>query len=734
MGRKEENIKKARKIMWSPELIRNIGTAAHIDHGKTTLSDNLIAGAGMMSEELAGKQLLLDYDEQEQARGITINSANASMVHEFGGREYLINLIDTPGHVDFGGDVTRAMRAVDGVVIVVCAVEGVMPQTETVIRQALRERVKPVLFINKVDRLINELKVTPEEMQNRFGKIIMKVNELIYKMAEPQFKKEWRVKPEDGSVAFGSAYQNWAISVPFMQKSGITFRDVYQHLAEGKDRELAKKAPLHQVLLDMVIKHLPDPIEAQKIRIPKIWHGDVESDVGKAMIRCSPDSEPVFMVTKILIDPHAGEVAAGRIFAGTLKKGQEVYVIGQPGKSRVQQVAVYVGPDRIPVEEAPAGNIVAVTGVKNAISGSTISTKQDLTPFEKIKHISEPVVTVAIEAVHMKDLPKLVDVLRTVAKADPSLRVEINQETGEHLLSGMGELHLEVTQYRIVNEYGVEIKASEPIVVYRESVEGKSPSSFEGKSPNKHNRFYIEVEPLPEEIVKAILEGEIPSDEKIKDPKGLAKKLQDLGMDKDEAKNIYDIHGTNIFINATKGIQYLHETKELLIEAFREAMDRGPRAWEPVMGVKVRLVDAKLHEDSIHRGPAQVIPAGRSAIYGAMVTAGTILLEPKLKLFINVPQDLLGNVTRELNQRRCTILNIEQEEDTVNITAKAPVAEMFGFAGSIRSATQGRALWSTEFMGFEKLPKELLEKVTREIRTRKGLKPEPPGADYYAST
>ncbi|RLF73450.1 MAG: elongation factor EF-2, partial [Thermoplasmata archaeon] len=281
---------------------------------------------------------------------------------------------------------------------------------------------------------------------------------------------------------------------------------------------------------------------------------------------------------------------------------------------------------------------------------------------------------------------------------------------------------------------GVEIKASEPIVVYRESVEGKSPSSFEGKSPNKHNRFYIEVEPLPEEIVKAILEGEIPSDEKIKDPKGLAKKLQDLGMDKDEAKNIYDIHGTNIFINATKGIQYLHETKELLIEAFREAMDRGPRAWEPVMGVKVRLVDAKLHEDSIHRGPAQVIPAGRSAIYGAMVTAGTILLEPKLKLFINVPQDLLGNVTRELNQRRCTILDIEQEEDTVNITAKAPVAEMFGFAGSIRSATQGRALWSTEFMGFEKLPKELLEKVTREIRTRKGLKPEPPGADYYAST
>ena len=175
MGRKEDNIARAQSISKNPEFIRNIGTAAHIDHGKTTLSDNLIAGAGMMSEDLAGKQLMLDFDEQEQARGITINAANASMVHKFEGNEYLINLIDTPGHVDFGGDVTRAMRALDGCIILVCAVEGIMPQTETVIRQALKERVRPVLFINKVDRLINELKVTPEEMQKKFVQIITEV-------------------------------------------------------------------------------------------------------------------------------------------------------------------------------------------------------------------------------------------------------------------------------------------------------------------------------------------------------------------------------------------------------------------------------------------------------------------------------------------------------------------------------------------------------------------------------
>ncbi|MCD6474493.1 MAG: GTP-binding protein, partial [Thermoplasmata archaeon] len=183
MGRKEENIKKAKELMYKPERIRNIGVVAHIDHGKTTFSDNLLAGAGMISEELAGTQLVLDYDEQEQARGITINAAAASMVHEYEGEEYLINLIDTPGHVDFGGDVTRAMRAVDGAIVVVCAVEGVMPQTETVLRQALRERVRPVLLINKVDRLINELKLDADEMQKRFVKIITEVNKLIKKMA-----------------------------------------------------------------------------------------------------------------------------------------------------------------------------------------------------------------------------------------------------------------------------------------------------------------------------------------------------------------------------------------------------------------------------------------------------------------------------------------------------------------------------------------------------------------------
>ncbi len=731
MGRKEDNIARAQAISKNPEFIRNIGTAAHIDHGKTTLSDNLIAGAGMMSEDLAGKQLMLDFDEQEQARGITINAANASMVHKYNGNEYLINLIDTPGHVDFGGDVTRAMRALDGCIILVCAVEGIMPQTETVIRQALKERVRPVLFINKVDRLINELKVTPEEMQKKFVTIITEVNRRIISQLPEPLNKEWQVKAEDGTVAFGSAFHNWAVNVPSMKKTGINFAKVYEYCKNNDQKTLAKKAPVHEVLLNMVIEHVPNPLEAQKIRIPVIWKGDKDSEVGKAMLNCDAKGPVALMVTKIIVDPHAGEVAVGRLFSGTVTRGMELWVSGMPNPQRTQTIALSVGADRIPIDHMEAGNIVAVAGLKDAMAGSTVSSDKNMEAFEKISHYTEPVVTVAIEAKHMKDLPKLVDVLRTVAKADPSIQVEINNETGEHLLSGMGELHLEITTYRIVNDHKVEIKSSPPIVVYRENVKGRSPV-FEGKSPNKHNRFFVEVSPLEQSVVDAIKNNEIQVEGKIKDAKELAKKLQELGMDRDEARGVVAFKDNNVFIDATKGIQYLNETLELCKQGFEEAMNLGPLAQEKVMGLKVKLVDAKLHEDSIHRGPAQVIPAFRSAVYGAMCLGQRVLMEPLTKIYINCPEAVMGDALRELQQRRGLIEDIHQEGEATIIAAKAPVAEMFGFASAIRGATQGRALWSTENSGFVPVPMEIQTKVVAEIRTRKGLKPEPYDAAYYS--
>ncbi|MDD3491975.1 MAG: elongation factor EF-2 [Candidatus Thermoplasmatota archaeon] len=729
MGRKEDNVKKAQKLRKQLDRIRNIGIVAHIDHGKTTFSDNLLAGAGMISEDLAGEQLALDYDEQEQARGITINAASASMVHEYEGQEYLINLIDTPGHVDFGGDVTRAMRAVDGGIVVVCAVEGVMPQTETVLRQALREKVKPVLLINKVDRLINELKLDFNEMQAQFVKIINEVNKLIKKMVPDEFREEWKVAVEDGSVIFGSSLHNWAISKPYMEKTGITFKDIYEYCRKKEEKILAKRLPIHEVALDMVIDHLPNPQVAQRYRIPVIWKGDPESKAGKAMINCDSDGPLAIMVTKIIIDPHAGEIAFGRVYGGTIHEGQEVYISGMPKKYRTQQVSIMVGNDRIPVQNVEAGNIAAITGLRDAIAGSTVTDQPEVEPFETIKHISDPVVTVKVEAKRPSDLPKLVKTLRNISKADPSIVVNIDQESGEYLMSGMGELHLEITEYRIVKEQGVDIVTSEPTVIYRETVQGRA-SKFEGKSPNKHNYIYVEVEPLEEAVQQAIKEGQIPENVK-KHSKEVAKMLQEMGMDRDEAKGIFAVKGQNIIADVTKGIQHLFETKELVKQSFEEVMDSGPRANEPVMGVKVRLVDAKLHEDAIHRGPAQIIPAVRNAIYGAMTVAKTTLLEPMQKIYISVPHDLMGEVSKELQQRRATITDMETEGDMTIIHGKAPVAEMFGFASAIRSATGGRVLWNTENMGFEPLPPHLLDEVTAKVRERKGLKPEPWGPEHY---
>jgi elongation factor 2 len=515
-----------------------------------------------------------------------------------------------------------------------------------------------------------------------------------------------------------------------MQKANLSFKDIYDYCNKNDQKTLSKKIPIHEVLLDMVVDHLPSPKVAQRYRIPHIWRGDENSDLGKSMMDVREDGGLALMITKIIMDPHAGEVAVGRMYSGKIERGQEVYVAGMPKVNRVQQVNLMVGSDRIPVEYVSAGNVVAATGIRDAIAGSTVTDNSEVEPFERIVHISEPVVTVAVEAKNTKDLPKLIEVLRTVSKADPSIQVDINQETGENLMSGMGELHLEITEYRIIKEYGVDIITSEPIVVYRESVAKKSPHEFEGKSPNKHNRFYIEVEPLPENIVKALYNNEIPQNVK-KHKKDVIKILQDLGIDKEVAKGAFAVQGLNIATDVTKGIQHLFETRELIKEAFEEVMRSGPIANEPCQGVLVKLVDAKLHEDAIHRGPAQVIPAVRNAIYGAITIADPVILEPMQKVFISTPQEIMGDASRELNQRRAEVRDMVTEGDVVNIDAKAPVAEMFGFASAIRSATGGRVLWNTENLGFEQLPRQLQSEIVKQVRERKGLKPEPYPPEYY---
>jgi elongation factor 2 len=650
------------------------------------------------------------------------------MTHEYEDTNHLVNLIDTPGHVDFGGDVTRAMRAVDGALVVVDAVEGAMPQTETVLRQALREGVKPALFINKVDRLISELQEGPQEMQERLLDVISDVNELIRGMTEEMDDiEDWTVSVEGGTVAFGSALYKWGVSAPSMAETGIGFPEIIEMERNDQRLELHEQSPLSDVVLDMVAEHFPNPLNAQPRRIPRIWRGDDTLDIARQMQEVDDDGEVVFMVTDISMDPHAGEIATGRVFSGTLEKGQELYVSGTAGKNRLQSVGLFMGGEREEVGHVPAGNIAAVTGLRDAIAGSTVSSVE-MTPFESIEHISEPVITKSVEAQSMDDLPKLIETLQQVAKEDPTIQIEINEDTGEHLISGQGELHLEVITQRIQKNQGIPVNTGEPIVVFRESPQQES-REVEGVSPNRHNKFYITVHPLSEDIVDEIRLGNVSMDMPELERR---EALQEAGMDKDTSQNVEHIFGTNILIDDTKGIQHLNETMELVVEGLEEALEDGPLAAEPVQGALLRLHDAKLHEDTIHRGPAQVIPAVRDAVHRSLIDAEVRLLEPIQNVRIDVPSEHMGAASGEIQGRRGRVDDMYQEGDLMVVEGIAPVEEMIGFSSDIRSATEGRASWNTENSGFRVMADNLQRETIMNIRERKGMKLElPQSIDYF---
>jgi elongation factor 2 len=723
----EKNFDKIKRIIRHQPNIRNIATSAHIHHGKTAFTDNLLAAAGKLSSKNAGDLdagMATWQHADEQERLLTVDSANVSMVHEFEGQEYLVNLIDTPGHVDFSGNVTRAMRAIDGTIVLVCASEGIMPQTETVLKQALRERVKPVLFINKVDRLIKELKVTPEQMQAKFVKIINDFNMLIANIAEPEFKTKWQASVNDGSVAFGSARDNWALTIPYMKKKGVSFADIYkiydETLSEEERKEWVwKNASLFEVMLDVVVKHLPNPMEAQKYRIPKIWKGDIETEFGKELMTCNQEGEPAFVITRIVIDPRSGkEISAGRLFSGTLKTGMEVYLNLAKKKQRVQQILVYDGVKPELVDEVPAGNVCAVSGI-NGEAGETLTSKEQQ-PFEEMKAIFQPVITKSISVEKSADLPKLVEVLKKVAKEDPSIHIEINEETGENLMSGMGELHLEIVENRIKTEKGVDVKTSAPIIVYREGVAKVSPAT-EGKSPNKHNVFYLVVEPLDEKISAAIDRGEVSEGRVKKKDDKLWGALQALGVSNEEARQYRDVFQGNVFLDKTKGEVHIGEVIELLLDSFEMTMKAGPLAREPCHRIKVSLVDMKLHEDAIHRGPAQVYPAVREGLKDAFRSAAPFLYEPVQVHVIEIPTEFMGEVSKLVTQKRGQLIDARQEGIVSFIKARIPVAEMIGWSSDLRSCTGGRGISSLLDQTFERMPNELQQKIIRQIRDRKGL-------------
>ena len=717
----------ALKLVHTQDQIRNIGIIAHVDHGKTTTSDSLLAACGMLSPSVAGQALALDYMELEQQRQMTIKAANITLYYETEGKPYVINLIDTPGHIDFTGKVTRSLRAVDGAIVVVDAVEGIMTQTDTVLRQALEERVRPVVYINKIDRLIKELRLSPEKMQDWLFNIVKEFNKLIETYAEPDYKQKWKVSVQDAQVAFGSSKDRWGFNFDTARAVGMSFKDIINAYSTESPQELGAKLQLHEALLGMVVKHHPPPHVAQAYRIPKIWSGgDLTSDVGKALLTCDENGPLVMMVTNVVVDPAAGLVATGRLFSGSVSNGDAVYLLNSKREGRVQSVQIFMGFQREIVDSLPAGNLPALLGL-DIRSGETISSQKGVAPFESIHYVSEPVVTVAVEAKHPRDLPKLVEVMRRLNIEDPNLVVTINQESGETLMSGMGVLHLEIAT-TMIQRAGLDIITSPPIINYRETIRSRA-GPVMARSPNRHNKIFIEVEPLEPDVVELIRNGTL--SENI-EKKAVIKTLRDHGWDPDQARNFQAIDERgNIMTELTKGVQFLQESMDSIRAGFDDIMKNGPLAYEFTRGVKVVLTNYVPHEDAAHRTYAQLMPASRRAILGALLSANPTLLEPILGIEVKGPTDLIGAVTGVISSKRGKLVKIEQREVMTVVEGEIPASETFDLSEKMRGATAGKAVWNTYFKTWQAVPQSMLWGLVTEIRKRKGLPPDSPKAEEF---
>lgn len=697
--------------MSSKELIRNIGIIAHIDHGKTTLADSLLAGTGLLSPQMAGSARVLDYLEEEQRRKITIKTANVTMLYKSAGKSYIINLVDTPGHVDFTGKVTRALRAIDGAVVVVDAVEEIMAQTEVVTRQALEERVRPVLFINKVDRLITELQLNEKKIQKKLTNIIINFNNLIELYADNPFKSQWKVDPAKGNVAFGAALHGWGFTLDIAHQKNLRFPDITAFYKGCEQEKLRKILPVYDAVFHMAITHLPNPKVAQAYRIEKIWDGHTASKVGQALVECNDQGPTVICVTNVQPDIGGNIIATGRVFSGTAKKGDKMHLMDALSETEVKQVYINMGSFREEADKVSAGNIATLSLSGPVRAGETLvdkAHKEGMVPFEEIKRVTEAVVTVAVEPKNPQQITRLIEALDRLAVEDSDLSVGVSNETGEHLLSGIGELHLEIALKQLKGLLGdVELVSSQPRVVYRESVTEKGIKAT-ALSPNRQNKFTVQVEPLPEETTQP------------------ANATEESG-----SILAFDEH-RNVLWDATgKTEQIQEEILEPLISGFEFACSAGPLCREPVRHVKVNLIDFELSSKPELLNAVEIMHGVGKAIFGSFLSAKPVLLEPVYRTVISVPTDLAGECQRILSSRRGRIASFVNKGLLTTITAFVPVAETFGLSRELRSATSGRAFWQSNLDHWEKVPEKLAPKIISEIRNRKGLPSEVPSATKF---
>jgi len=674
-------IDKISQLMTNPKKIRNIALVAHIDHGKTTLSDSLLVASGILAPLSAGDARALDFLPEEQRRGITMKTANISLILQHKETDYLVNLIDSPGHVDFSGKVARALRIADGAIVIIDAVEQIMAQTETVIRQCIREGVKPILFINKVDRLISELKLNPKQIVERLEIIYNNFNALVERYSSQTTVPKWRSTTKDGSVVFGSALHRWAISLPIIKESKLTFDEIISYYEQGKQDELPSLLPIDKPLIDMIVTHLPNPIDAQKYRIKNIWKGDFDSLEGKAMVDClATDAPLVFGSTKIISDPHAGSLLMGRVFSGTLEENTNILLVNSNSKGKVRNLYVFMGQDKKRIKSVPVGNTVAISGLENVDPGETVVGQEttNMVPFEEIKYLANPVVTVAVEPKMLRDLPELKRVLERFDLEDPNLITVDDEKSGEILLMGLGELHLETVIHDVSEE--VECTASSPIVVIVERIQKES-------SKITKELFGTTVTLLVEPVEKHLA----------------------LDQDNENVPNYQEKfrqYNNEIIIKSELFAQLPKESIGNILIGVKDALAAGPISHKPVYGVRVVISNFTTESSEKYE---HTVPLLRNAVWDALRKSGIITQEPIYKIQVTVPAKYLGKVSSNINKRRGTIVDVRSDNELLIITGELPVAESFKIDLDLRSDTEGRAFWQMSFDHYKPLPKNILD-------------------------
>jgi elongation factor 2 len=829
-----------REIMDRKKNIRNMSVIAHVDHGKSTLTDSLVSKAGIIAGSKAGETRFTDTRKDEQERAITIKSTAISLYYELNdedmklikdsdGNAFLINLIDSPGHVDFSSEVTAALRVTDGALVVVDCVSGVCVQTETVLRQAIGERIRPVLFMNKMDLALMTLQLEPEELYQKFQRVVEDVNVIIATYGgadEDSPMGQLMIHPTAGTVGFGSGLHSWAFSlkqfadiyakkfntdVPKLMKKlwGDNFYDaknkkwvknssksaskrafvqfimdpiykvfdvimnekaaeipaLYEKLGvklNKDDRDLVGKPlmkafmrtwlPAGDTLLQMIAIHLPSPVIAQAYRCELLYEGPQDDEAAMGIKKCDPQGVLMMYISKMVPTSDKGRFYAfGRVFSGIVRTGLRCRIMGPnftPGSKtdlyvkQIQRTILMMGRFVEQIEDVPCGNIVGLVGVDQyLIKTGTITTYEHAHNMKVMKFSVSPVVKVAVEAKNPADLPKLVEGLKRLSKSDPMVQIT-TCESGEHIIAGAGELHLEICLKDLEEDHAcVPITKSDPVVSYRETMTEESSKMCLSKSPNKHNRLYMKGNPLPDGLADEIEDGKVTHKQEAKErSKYLQEKFE---MDPNDTRKIWcfgpDVSGPNMVCEVAKGVQYLNEIQDSVVGGFQWASKEGVLADENMRGCRFDMHDVTLHADAIHRGAGQIMPTARRVLYACMLTAEPRLLEPIYQCEIQCPESAVGGIYGVLNKRRGHVYEESQVPGTPMFTVKAylPVNESFGFVAHLRSATGGQAFPQCVFDHWEVLPSSPLDensqsqKIVEGIRTRKGLVAQIPPLDRF---